>query len=230
MSIEQMADEQLADQSFRQIYGAIRSGVLAPGARFSETDLMEKFALTRAPLRNALTRLVHAGWVTALPRRGYVIKPITLRDVREVFDLRKLLEPEAARRAAGRVDKQLLEALNEAASRAYDPADDTGASEFFAANAALHTGIAMAAGNHRIAQLVQELHEESERILRVGMRHANWSQGWQHGHEELLSALIDGESELAAAVALRQLEFSERIVMDAITDLFDTVQITQTRN
>lgn len=226
----QTADTQLADQSFRQIYGAILAGSLAPGAQVSETDLMDKFGLTRAPLRNALARLVHAGWVTALPRRGYVVKPITLRDIREVFDLRKLLEPEAARRAAGRVDKGALEALDEAASRTYEPGDEAGEAAFFAANAALHTGIAMAAGNHRAAQLIQTLHEESERILRVGMRHQNWSQGWQHGHEELLGALVNGDGELAASIALRQLEYSERIVMDAVTSLFDTVHITQTKN
>jgi DNA-binding GntR family transcriptional regulator len=212
------SDEQLARQAFKRLYADILSGVLPPGAQVTEVELMNRYELTRAPIRDAMVRLGHEGWVTPQARRGYIVKPITLRLVREAFDLRKQLEPEAARRAAGRVDQALLAELDAATQRPYDPTDRAKEDEFFTANVGLHTGIAMAAGNLRVARLVRGLLEESGRILRVGMRHANWSRGWQHGHGELLEALAAGNGELAARIALRQLEYSERVVMDALTE------------
>lgn len=216
-------DEQLADQAFRKVYADILAGLLRPGAQVTELELMERYAITRAPIRHAMVRLSQEGWIAAQPRKGYLVKPITLRDVREVFDLRKQLEPEAARRAAGRVDGEMLERLDQATQCGYDPSDLTLENAFFAANTDLHTGIASAAGNQRIARLIRSLHNETERILRVGMRYANWSKGWQHGHGELLQALVGGDGDLAAQIALRQINYSERVVMDALTERLDHV-------
>lgn len=224
---EERLEEQLADQAFRKVYADILAGVLKPGAQVTEVELMEQYDLTRAPVRHAMVRLSHAGWLSALPRRGYMIKPITLRDVREVFDLRRQLEPEAARRAAGRVDGDVLKKLDDGTRMDYDPRKRELEDAFFSANAELHTAIAAAAGNQRIARLIKGLHHETERILRVGMRYANWSKGWQHGHSELLDALIAGDGELAFQVALRQINYSERVVMDALTDMLDGVQFNE---
>ncbi|MCB8823198.1 GntR family transcriptional regulator [Microvirga rosea] len=215
--------EKLTEQAFRRIHLGILSGQLRPGAPVTEVDLMEQFELTRAPVRHAIARLGHEGWLVAQSKRRYVVKPITLRDVREVFDLRKQLEPEAALRAAGRVNEARLAQFDEIMSQTYDPNDAESETRFFAANSALHCSIAEAAGNQRITQIVKKLHDESERILRVGMRYINWSHNWQHGHEELISALVSGQGELAAQIALRQINQSERIVMDAMTELLDEI-------
>lgn len=221
---EEKLEEQLAEQAFKKVYADILAGILKPGAQVTEVELMDRYELTRAPVRHAMVRLSHAGWLSALPRRGYMIKPITLRDVREVFDLRRQLEPEAAHRAAGRVDGPILAKLDESTRVPYDASSREMEDAFFSANAELHTAIATAAGNQRIARLIRSLHHETERILRVGMRYANWSRGWQHGHSELLEALMAGDGDLASQVALRQINYSERVVMDALSDLLDSVQ------
>jgi DNA-binding GntR family transcriptional regulator len=225
ISTEARSDEQLAEQAFRKLYADILSGVLRPGAQVTEIELMERYALTRAPVRHAMVRLSQEGWIAAQPRRGYRVRPMILRDVREVFDLRKQLEPECARRAAGRVNGRLLADLDKATQAPYDRADRSLEDSFFTANTELHTGIAMAAGNQRIARLVTSLHHETERILRAGMRYANWSKGWQHGHGELLEALVAGDGERAYQIALRQINYSERVVMDSITDQLDNIRL-----
>ncbi len=165
----------------------------------------------------------------AQSRRRIVVRPITLRDVREVFDLRMQLEPEAARRAAGRVDADLLNQLDDQTAGNYNPNDPSEEAEFFKANAKLHVAIARAAGNARAAMLIEKLHDESQRILRVGMRYTNWSRNWQHGHRDLIAALTDGDGEKAAEIALRQLQNSERVVMDALNDMFDSVALGDLR-
>lgn len=222
--------EGLAEQAFSRLHGAILSGELEPGAPVTEVELVEVFEITRAPVRTAISRLVHEGWLVQQSRRRIIVRPITLRDVREVFDLRKLIEPEVARRAAGRVDARKLQELDEQVGAAYDPADKAAETRFFQANARLHILIAEAAGNQRTARLVEKLHDESQRILRVGMRHTDWSRGWQHGHCDLIDALASGDGERAAEIALRQLVSSERVVMDALTDMFDAIGLGEIRH
>lgn len=225
MSEELLAgrDTQLAEIAFKRIYADILAGVLKPGAQISEVEMTEIYSLTRASARHAMVRLAHADWLLAVPRRGYVVRPLKLRDVREVFDLRRQLEPECARRAAGRVPATELTALDATTQLPFDPDDRQAEDAFFEANIALHTAIARAAGNQRIAELIERLHHETSRILRVGMRYANWSRNWQHGHAELIEALTCGEDERAAAVALRQINASERVVMDALTAQLDHI-------
>src|SRR6185503_17212063 len=69
---------------------------LPPSTPVSEASLTERFGLSRAAVRAALARLRAEGLVLAEPRRGHVIAPLTLRDVREVYDLRLLVEPAGA--------------------------------------------------------------------------------------------------------------------------------------
>lgn len=215
----------LAGQAFSVLHAAVLAGDLVPGEPVTEVELTDTFGLTRAPIRSAISRLVHEGWMIAQSKRRIIVRPIRLRDVRETFDLRKLLEPEVARRAAGLVDERQLEALDAQVAADYDPADKESETRFFNANARFHVLIAEAAGNRRTAQIVEKLHDESQRILRVGMRYVDWSKGWQHGHRDLISALAKGDGDQAAAIALRQLVNSERVVMDAMTHIFDNISL-----
>ena len=61
---------------------------LPPSAPVSEAHLGDRFGLSKAAVRAALARLRAEGLVLAEPRRGHVIAPLTLRDVREIYDLR----------------------------------------------------------------------------------------------------------------------------------------------
>ncbi|WP_284286494.1 GntR family transcriptional regulator, partial [Methylobacterium gregans] len=98
-----------------QAYDILRREIvscrLLPGTRFTEAEVMERFEIGKASCRIALQRLTQDGFVTSMPRHGYRITPITVKDVDEVFSLRVELEPLAARGAAGRVNRAQLERL-----------------------------------------------------------------------------------------------------------------------
>lgn len=211
--------ELLQDTAYRVLRQAICDGGLAPGAELNESQVAEMFQLTKAPLRSALARLVHDGWLVVSTRRGYAIRPITLRDTKDIFGLRKIVEPRAAFLAAGRASKEQLQQLNRNCASP-DTAEGTAASitgtEFFKANKAFHVGIAELAGNARLTSLIASLHDECERILYFGMNHLDWSLDWHHGHEEIIDALSQGDGGLAESIALRQLVKSEQIVIDAL--------------
>ncbi len=136
-------------------YGRLRHAIvrleLPPGTPVSEQRLMERYGVSKAAVRAALARLRADGLVLAEPRRRHVIAPLTLRDVREIYDLRLLLEPAAAAEAAGRLEPAELVRLEQLGATTLDIEDPDSMERFMAANRAVHVAVAEAAGNGRAA-------------------------------------------------------------------------------
>jgi DNA-binding GntR family transcriptional regulator len=176
---------------------------LPPSAPVSESVLTERFGLSRAAVRAALARLRAEGLVLASPRRGHVIAPLTLRDVREVYDLRLLVEPAGAAAAAGVLPGAAVDALAARVRSVRDPVLE----ELLAVNRDVHVTIAAAAGNGRLHALVERLLDESERAIAVALRAGVPGGGprVRDEHLALLDALRAGDSggaERAMAAAI----------------------------
>jgi DNA-binding GntR family transcriptional regulator len=199
----------LSDRAYERIKHDIICCAIAPGAEISEAQLCAHFRLGKAPVRMALTRLAHDGLVRAIPRRGYMVTPVTLRDIQDVFELRLMLEPVAARMAAGRVDAQRLRTLDDVCRAGYQPDDARSISRFLEANKAFHVTVADAAGNARLADSIERLHDEMTRLLHLGLGLRNRSQEMQHEHRALLKALVRGHesSGIAEHGGLDKLEY-----------------------
>jgi DNA-binding GntR family transcriptional regulator len=103
------------------IYDAIREGILSgrytPGERLIETRLAAELGVSRTRIRDALARLHSEHLVTTAPNRGMVVRPLSVRDIEEVYALRLLLEGYAARTAAGTITMSELDQLLELHNR-----------------------------------------------------------------------------------------------------------------
>ena len=137
-------------------------------------------------MRTALVRLAQEGLVQALPRRGYRVAPITLRDVQELFALRLMVEPQAAELAAGRIDAEHLRSFD----AAYRPGDRGGARDLLTADCAFQTAIVHASGNHRLISLVQNLMDDMERLLHAGLQLGDVGDEIRRAHAALVEALV----------------------------------------
>src|ERR1700723_3733451 len=78
---------------------------LPPGARLVESDLTTRFAVSRGPVREALRRLAAEGLIEHVPHRGALVRRLSPREIRELFQIRIELESLAARLAAGTEDR-----------------------------------------------------------------------------------------------------------------------------
>lgn len=191
--------------AYARLRRAIVSLELPPSAPVSEATLGDRFGLSKAAVRAALARLRADGLVLAEPRRGHVIAPLTLRDVREIYDLRLLVEPAGARTAATVLDAGTVTGL---AARVRNLAElPAPVDGFLAVNRDIHLTVAAAAGNSRQEALVRRLLDESERAIAVA-----FAAGLPGGaprirgeHMTLLAALGTGDpaaAERAMAAAI----------------------------
>lgn len=91
--------------SVRSIHATLRRDIvtlrLMPGARLSENELAQRFGISRAPVREALIRLVEEDLIMVLPQRGSFVSQISLKAMRRARFVREALEVATVRRAAG---------------------------------------------------------------------------------------------------------------------------------
>ncbi|MEM7443788.1 MAG: GntR family transcriptional regulator [Pseudomonadota bacterium] len=116
--------EKLADFAYARLRDAFVRCDIAPGAVVSEAAMARRLGLGKAPIRAALARLAADGWVHPAPRRGYLVAPITLGSIQDVFEMRRALEPLLAKASpsaaeAAEISRQqsMADALRNTASK-----------------------------------------------------------------------------------------------------------------
>jgi DNA-binding GntR family transcriptional regulator len=132
----------------------IFQGRLRAGQHLVTQDLAERFGVSHTPIREALIALSGIGIVDLVPNRGAVVRQVTVRDVYEICQVRRVLECEAARSACGRIAPAVLDALADDLRRLIDgrPAATSDViEEARALDSRLHDLIAASCGNQFLA-------------------------------------------------------------------------------
>jgi DNA-binding GntR family transcriptional regulator len=160
------------EKAYQAIKQAIIAGRLEPAKIYTITELSEPFEVGRTPAREALVILASEGIIDPIPRSGYQVKPLSIQDLLEIFHLRSILEIEGVGLASGKItnnDIYLLEEnIRQEQEMALKPRLDVSAQSYregYDLNLEFHLTIARASGNSRLANLVEKLLNELERVL-----------------------------------------------------------------
>jgi DNA-binding GntR family transcriptional regulator len=203
-----------AHRAYAHVKHLILVNQLTPGSELREAQLTETSGYGRTPIREALRRLVQEGFVEVRPRQGYRVAPVTLSRVRELFEMRMLLEPVAAELAASRASQQDLEDLASLGRQTYPPSDPAGYERFLADNCEFHARVAEAAGNSLLARALRTLLEEMQRLFFISLGPAATEQ--LHEHHELYDALLARDPARARAIVEAQIKSSRQRVLQAL--------------
>ena len=217
----------LNDIAYRTIKDDIISCALQPGEEISESMLVTRYAMSKAPIRSALVRLRQEGLITSRGRQGNMVSPITLRDVKEIFQLRLVLEVTAIRLAAGKVDPQQIRRLNEAVQAGYTAGDKRSEAAYLRANREFHQYVAHCSGNQRLAALVTDLMEQHERIVHLGLALQSREHEFLHFHDDLVNALIEGDGDRAADLTEKALRGGQQKVMEALLSSVNQLSVSK---
>ncbi len=206
----------LAQTAYEMIKRAIIRCDLEPGQQITEEQLAERFGLSRATVRPALKRLYQEQLVQTITRQRYVVPAITLKDAQDLFELRLLLEPVAARRAAGRVDQAQLMRLNELCCAHYELGDRESAEAFLRANTEFHVTVARASGNALLAEVVASLLDREERLNNIAHLLHDRNDAAYHEHHVLVEALVAGDGDRAEQVMADGIQSARAFVVEAL--------------
>jgi DNA-binding GntR family transcriptional regulator len=150
---------------------AIRDGILhghyAEGEPLRQDALADELGVSRIPIREALRQLETEGLVTFNPHRGAIVSSLSLDEIEEVFDLRASIEPDLLRRAIPRLTTHQLDQADEVLDR-YAVALRTGdVAKWGVLNWQFHASLYAPAARPVTMNIVQRLHQQSDRYLRM---------------------------------------------------------------
>jgi DNA-binding GntR family transcriptional regulator len=121
---------------------------LPPGEFLSENELAVRCKTSRTPVREACTRLMQDRWLSRIPRKGFMVTPLSVRDIVEMYEYRKLLECFAAERVAESASLEQIAELQAIVAPETNPASEL--PEILEANAKFHLRLAEMAENQRV--------------------------------------------------------------------------------
>ncbi|WP_457633660.1 GntR family transcriptional regulator [Oceanithermus desulfurans] len=187
------------EAAYERLKRRILEGVLRPGARLSEPALAQALGVSRTPVREALQRLSQEGLVELRPGRGARVRVLSPREVEEVYEVRALIEGEAAARAAGRCDEAGLHRL-EAALDALETADPDDFAAQIAADERFHALLVAASGNRVLEQVFHDL-DAALALTRQFSRDLNQTPETRAQHRAIVAAIRAGDAAAARAAA-----------------------------
>lgn len=204
------------DSAYDHLKHLILTSELPPGAELREAAVTEATGFGRTPVREALRRLVYEGFVEVRPRQGYRVSVVTLARVRDLFEMRLLLEPTAVELAAQRAPQAKLEALRPLAQEVYLAGDPRSYEQFLVDNREFHVRIAQAAGNEILARTLRVLLEDMQRLFFVTFDGQHSASEQLHEHHDLYDALLARDAQRARSIVVTQIEESRARVMEAL--------------
>jgi len=193
---------------YRQLRDAILSGRLETGTYLRERDLAARFGVSRTPIREVLRQLERDGQVRVTPHVGAQVREVSLQDLFEVLEMRRCLEPYAARIAAGRVTPEMEKKLG-TMQKIFDGATRQRVApsvirRLITADHRLHSLILDLAGNRRVAQAITDLRLFIQRYRYFGISHR--FQRNSQEHIAIIEALLRRDSPAAESAMARHLD------------------------
>lgn len=195
-----ISDQRLASQAYEQILDLIMSRQIRPGDLLNERRLAEFLNMSRTPVRDALLILEGEGLLVRQGRRGLQVKHMQVNDFLNALQVRLLLEPAAARMAAGKVAASTLDVI-EAELKAV--LNNSGSAELEidreqsrGINEHLHGVIADATGNPLLSSIVLGLRRQTQFFDLKSLPERLTDTC--NEHLEIISALRAGDGEWAA--------------------------------
>jgi len=156
-----------------QIYDKVKQAILAgdipAGSRIMEGRLAEQLKVSRTPVREALHILEMEGFLESFPRVGYRVRQITWEEALEIYELRAVLEPLAARKAIESDDQGYIDLLEQAIAESETAGKEERLDAFFQYDAAFDEVIVRASGMKTLLDIWAALRHRL-RIYRMGVQ------------------------------------------------------------
>jgi DNA-binding GntR family transcriptional regulator len=167
----------------------IVAGELRPGQRVNQEEVAAQVGLSVAPVREALRVLEQEGQVTYLPRRGYFVTELRVDDLREIYELRELLEARAARHALPTLDDDALARIALAARECAAAADAGDVAAELAANRRFHFAILDAPDRPHVMRVIRLLWDSTEAYRAMYYNSPEERRAAVDAHERIVAAI-----------------------------------------
>jgi DNA-binding GntR family transcriptional regulator len=179
----------LREMAYEAIKHRIITCAFRPGEYINELQLSSLLKIGRTPVHQALDRLMMEGMVEVIPRKGVIVKPVSLNEVLQIIEVRLINEPFGARLAADHADDSDLGELAEVLRQTEHWASCRNIENMMLLDRQFHLLIARAAKNSVLGELLRSLHERSLRFWFISLNAPTQYQSVHREHHAILRAI-----------------------------------------
>jgi DNA-binding GntR family transcriptional regulator len=193
------AAESLRNKAYEAIKHRIITCAFKPGEYINELQLSSVLKIGRTPVHQALDRLMVEGLVQVIPRKGVIVKPVSLNEVLQIIEVRLINEPFLARLAAEHARDSDLAAMSQVLLQAKHWAAQRNIELMMLLDREFHLLIAQTAKNDVLTELLRILHERSLRFWFISLNAPKQYERVQEEHSAILAAIREHNADQAEA-------------------------------
>ncbi|SMP40374.1 GntR family transcriptional regulator [Anoxynatronum buryatiense] len=197
----------LKEQAYHHLKDQIIKCQLMPGSLLSENDIALEMGISRTPVREAILRLSEEGFITIYPRKGMIVSPVSFKDIQEVFQIRMMIEPQAA--VQGNANMTLKELQHwVSAFEAFQLCPERACFErYFELDLGFHQYMISSLQNEQLSQFMDHVYDRDYRIRALStVVAADIEKRSRPEHMDILEALISREPQRITTAITEHLE------------------------
>jgi len=198
---------------YKKMRRSIIMGQRESSERLNIEEIAQEYSTSVTPVRDALQMLSHEGLVVIKPRSGYFVTTITLKQFRDLLDVRRILELSAIERVVLRITEEQIREL-QTVHAGYAGDDDESYDRYTDENRRFHYLLAKAGGNNELADLVGKIHDQLARFM--VMRRAGKTM--EITHKRILDAVAAHDTEAARQALLDDIDRAHEAILDNIIE------------
>lgn len=180
----------------QQVYEILRdnicNGTYPPGHQLQETGLSKELGVSRSPIREALRQLVAEGLATDFPNRGVFVKAYTTKDIKDIFDMRILLESYAFERACANITPEIRDTLNSCTQDLRKFHDCGDLRSYIEIDTFLHHTLVTLCGNSLVIDTYDRVYAMIQRFREYSLKSPKRFNDSLTEHTEIIHNILDG--------------------------------------
>jgi DNA-binding GntR family transcriptional regulator len=210
-----VAAPSLKEKAYEQIRKLILAGQLKPGEFLTERALVERFQMSRTPIRSALEKLEAEGFVRQSPNQGIIVEQMSINKAVDIYDLRIAVESHVVKKLCAAnltADQEQWCRDNLDGQKSYMETGDS--DNFTILDSAFHKMLAEMHGNNEIITMMEQLQDKQYMIaMNVLKKDATRIVISYKDHVDVFEAILAKDSRQAEECIIRHLEFGKRILV-----------------
>jgi len=199
------------------------SFALRPGERINEVILAKTLGVSRTPLREALNRLASDGFLTFSPKYGFYRRPLDVKEIRDLYELRQEIEVSAVRYGVERARPEDLEEIARYLEQGRHDSPDRTIDDLVALDEGFHERLMGLSGNAEMLRVLQNVNSRIRFLRWIDMNGRR--QGTQAEHLAVLEAVRAGNAPEAAALLERHIHRRLDQLVDAVKESYARIYV-----
>jgi DNA-binding GntR family transcriptional regulator len=202
----------LTELAYRSVRDHLLSGALLEGSRLTEDSLASQLGISKSPVREALNRLESEGLIRIESRRGACVRKFSPDEIRDLYNLRELLEVHAV--SIAKITPKLLKELAESIERTKINLEANDKTRHVEEDMRFHSLIAAAAENDELSRVLENIQHKS--LLCRNKTYSLSAQTASSSHTKIFERLKSGERQAAQQAMAEHIAFVRNSLLNSL--------------